>query len=67
MQRGHYREIEGATDNPDAKPVTPYVAARPALIVYGKRVGTTLSVCTYNNCRSMPPEQPHGGQSTPTP
>jgi len=25
-------------------------AARPAIIVYGKRVGTTLSVCTDNNC-----------------
>ena len=50
MQRGHFREIEGATDNPDAEPVTPCEAARPALIVYGRRVGTTLTVCTDNNC-----------------
>ncbi len=25
-------------------------AAKPAIIVYGKRVGTTLTVCTDNQC-----------------
>ena len=49
VQRGHFREIEH-TDNPDAEPVTPCEAAKPAIIVYGKRVGTTLTVCTDNNC-----------------
>ncbi len=49
MQRGHFREIEH-TDNPDAEPVTPCEAAKPAIIVYGKRVGTTLTVCTDNTC-----------------
>ena len=49
VQRGHYREIEH-TDNPDAEPVTLCEAAKPAIIVYGKRVGTTLTVCTDNNC-----------------
>ena len=49
VQRGHFREIE-QPDNPDAEPVTPCEAARPAIIVYGKRVGATFTVCTDNNC-----------------
>ena len=49
VQRGHFREIEH-TENPDAEPVAPCEAATPAIIVYGKRVGTTLTVCTDNNC-----------------
>lgn len=49
VQRGHFREIEH-TDNPDAEPVVPCEAAKTAIIVYGKRVGTTLTVCTDNNC-----------------
>ncbi len=49
VQRGHFREIEH-TVNPDAEPVAPCEAAKPAIIVYGKRVGTTLTVCTDNNC-----------------
>ena len=49
VQRGHFREVEH-TDNPDAEPVTPCEAAKPASIVYGKRVGTILTVCTDNNC-----------------
>ena len=49
MQRGHFREIEH-TDNVDAEAVAPCQAARPAIIVYGKRVGTTLTVCTDDHC-----------------
>ena len=49
VQRGHFREIE-RTDNPDAEPVPACEAAKPAIIVYGKRVGSTLTVCTDNNC-----------------
>ena len=49
VQRGHFREIEH-TDNPEAEPVSPCEAAKPAIIVYGKRVGATLTVCTDNNC-----------------
>ncbi len=30
--------------------MSPCEAAKPAIIVYGKRVGTTLTVCTDNNC-----------------
>jgi ParB family chromosome partitioning protein len=50
VQRGHFREIENVIDNPDAEPVLPCPSAKPAIIVYGKRVGTTLTVCTDNNC-----------------
>ena len=49
VQRGHFREIE-QLENPDAEPVQACEAAMPAIIVYGKRVGTTLTVCTDNNC-----------------
>ena len=49
VQRGHFREIE-QRDNPDAEPVPACAAAKPAIVVYGKRVGTTLTVCTDNNC-----------------
>ena len=34
----------------DAEPVTPSEAAKSAIIVYGKRVGTIHTVCTDNNC-----------------
>jgi ParB family chromosome partitioning protein len=49
-QRGHFREIEAVVDNPDAEPVMPCDAAKTAIIVYGKRVGTKLTVCTDKNC-----------------
>ena len=49
VQRGHFREIE-SIHNPDAEPVAPCEAAKPALIVYGKRVGATLTVCTDSHC-----------------
>ena len=50
VQRGVYREIEPVVDNPDAEPVPPCEASKPAIIVFGKRVGTTVSVCTDNHC-----------------
>ncbi len=50
VRSGTYREVELAHDNPDAEPVLPCEAAKPAIIVYGKRVGTTLTVCTDNDC-----------------
>lgn len=56
VQRGHFREIE-QTDNPDAEPVTPCEAARPAIIVYGRRVGTPLTVCTDSNCPIHDPRE----------
>ena len=50
VQRGVFREIETTVDNPDAESAPSCEAAKPALIVYGKRVGTTISVCTDNHC-----------------
>jgi ParB family transcriptional regulator, chromosome partitioning protein len=51
VQLGHVRQIETVIDdNPDAEPVMPCEAAKSALIVYGKNVGATLTVCTDRNC-----------------
>jgi ParB family chromosome partitioning protein len=50
VRSGTYREIDTTHQNPDAEPVAPCEAAKPAIVVYGKRVGTTLTVCTDNNC-----------------
>ncbi|MCU1248333.1 MAG: parB-like partition protein [Edaphobacter sp.] len=50
VQRGHFREIETVVENPDAEPAPPCAAAKPAIIVYGKRVGTTITVCTDDDC-----------------
>jgi ParB family chromosome partitioning protein len=50
VQRGHFREIDTTNDNPDAEPIAPCEAAKPAIVVYGKRVGAILTVCTDNQC-----------------
>jgi ParB family chromosome partitioning protein len=50
VQRGHFREIETVEENPDAEPAPQCAAAKPAIIVYGKRVGTTITVCTDDDC-----------------
>lgn len=42
VQRGTFREIEA--------PEPSCMAAKPAIIIYGKRVGTTITVCTENGC-----------------
>ena len=49
LQRGHFREIT-ETESQEAERGMPCEAARPAIIVYGRRVGTTLTVCTDDNC-----------------
>ena len=49
-QRGQFREIETAVQNPDAETVLSCAATKTAIIVYGKRAGTTLTVCTDSNC-----------------
>lgn len=55
VQRGHFREIEPDTSNPDAEPVMPCPAAKAALVVYGKRVGTFITVCTDDHCHIHDP------------
>src|SRR5271168_1572469 len=47
LERGEY-EILDTPENPDAEPTCPFT--RTALIVYGKRIGTTVSVCTEDDC-----------------
>jgi ParB family chromosome partitioning protein len=44
VRNGTFREVEIDNSNPDAE------AAKPAIIVYGKRIGTTLTVCTSQDC-----------------
>jgi ParB family transcriptional regulator, chromosome partitioning protein len=68
VQRGHFREIDMVVENPDAEPAPPCAAAKPAIIVYGKRVGTTLTVCTDNHCPIHDPRAAaeHAADPAPT-
>ncbi len=50
VRSGTYREVDTTSQNPDAEPIAACGAAKPAIIVYGKRVGAILTVCTDNNC-----------------
>ncbi len=50
VQRGVFREIETVTENPDAEPAPPCAAAKSAIIVYGKRAGTAITVCIDSHC-----------------
>jgi ParB family chromosome partitioning protein len=65
LPRGHYREIEAPVQNPDAEPVLPCSAAKPAIIVYGNGVGTTVAVCTDEDCPVHDPNQ--ASQQAPPP
>ena len=67
VQRGHFREIENAVENPDAEPVLPCEAAKPAIIVYGKRAGTTITVCTDNQCPVHDPRAASAQAANPAP
>jgi ParB family chromosome partitioning protein len=72
VQRGHIREIPAVTDNPDAEPVMPCAAAKPAIIVYGKNIGTKLTVCTDKHCPVHDPQAAaeaaaHPGPTMPPP
>ena len=60
IQRGHFREIETAIENPDAEPAPPCAAAKTAIIVHGKRVGTTITICTD---KQLPGTRPKRRQS----
>ena len=42
--------MDTVVPNPAAEPAPPWAAAKPAIIVYGKRAGTTITVCTDNHC-----------------
>ena len=66
-QRGQFREIEGVPQNPDAESVLSCAAAKIAIIVYGKRAGTTITVCTDNNCAVHDPRAAARLAENPTP
>ena len=67
IPRGRFREIESAVDNPDAEPVQPCEAARLAIIVYGKRVGNTITVCTDDHCPVHDPRAAEAQAANPAP
>jgi ParB family chromosome partitioning protein len=67
VQRGHFREIETVEENPDAEPAPPCAAAKPAIIVYGKRVGTTITVCTDDDCPVHDPRAAAEQAANPAP
>ena len=67
VQRGHFREIETVIENPDAEPVSPCAAAQIAIIVYGKRIGTTTTVCTDDNCPVHDPQAAAEQAANPAP
>jgi ParB family chromosome partitioning protein len=67
VQRGHFREIEAVVENPDAEPASLCAAAKPAIIVYGKRVGTTLTVCIDDDCPVHDPRAEEEEAANPAP
>ncbi len=67
VRRGFYREIETATENPDAEPVNTCEAAKTALIIYGQHIGTFLTVCTDNRCPVHDPRQAADRATNPPP
>ncbi len=67
VRSGTYREIDTTAQNPDAEPVAPCEAAKAAIIVYGKRVGTTLTVCTDNHCPVHDPRAAARAAENPVP
>jgi ParB family chromosome partitioning protein len=67
VQRGHIREIPSVNDNPDAEPVMLCAAAKPAIIVYGKHIGTKLTVCTDKHCPVHDPQAAAEAAANPVP
>jgi ParB family chromosome partitioning protein len=67
VQRGHVREIEAVTDNPDAEPVMPCEAAKSAIVVYGKQLGRKLTVCTDKHCPVHDPQAAAEAAANPAP
>jgi ParB family chromosome partitioning protein len=67
VQRGHVREIEAMSDNPDAEPAMPCDAARPAIIVYGKRLGSKFTVCMDKDCPVHDPQAAAEAATHPVP
>lgn len=54
-------------DNPDAEPVMPCEAAKPAIVVYGKQLGRKLTVCTKKHCPVHDPQAAADAAAHPVP
>ena len=67
VQRGHVLELETVIDNPDAEPVMPCQAAKPAIVVYGKQLGRKLTVCTDKHCPVHDPQAAAEAAAHPVP
>ena len=67
VQRGHVRELETLIDNPDAEPVMPCEAAKPAIVVYGKQLGRKLTVCIDKHCPVHDPQAAAEAAAHPIP
>ena len=67
VQRGHVRELESVIDNPDAEPLMPCEAAKPAIVVYGKQLGRKLTVCTDKHCPVHDPQAAAEAAANPAP
>ena len=67
VQRGHVRELKTVIDNPDAEPVMPCEAAKPAIVVYGKQLGRKLTVCTDKHCPVHGPQAAAEATAHPVP
>jgi ParB family chromosome partitioning protein len=67
VQRGHVRELESVIDNPDAEPVMPCEAAKPAIVVYGKQLGRKFTVCTDKHCSVHDPQAAAEAAAHPVP
>jgi ParB family chromosome partitioning protein len=67
VQRGQVREIEAMTDNPDAEPTMPCEAAKTGIIVYGKRLGSKLTVCMDKECPVHGPQAAAEAAANPVP
>ena len=67
VQRGHIRELETVIDNPDAEPVMPCEAAKPAIVVYGKQLGRKMTVCTDKHCPVHDPQTAAEAAAHPVP
>ena len=63
LDRGEYQILD-TPENPDAEPSCPFT--RTALIVYGKSVGTTVSVCTEDDCPVHNPDVAKQLEPAPT-
>jgi len=67
VQRGHVRELDAVIDNPDAEPVMPCEATKPAIVVYGKQLGRKLTVCTDKHCPVHDPQATAEAAAHPVP